>query len=68
MYIPEAFIGAIKAARKKSEPFKLKELCFSDFYDWKRVCTQMRVVLQNDEENNPYMSKRHTLKKFLGKQ
>lgn len=31
IYTPGAFIGAIKAARKKSK--HVKEMCFADFYD-----------------------------------
>lgn len=37
MYTPDAFIGAIKGARKKGEPFHVNEMCFDDFYDWKSI-------------------------------
>lgn len=53
MYTPDAFVGAIKAARKKGIPFHVNELCYEDFYDWKCTHTQMNFNLQKDEENNP---------------
>ncbi|CAG4974187.1 unnamed protein product [Parnassius apollo] len=52
MYTPDAFIGAIKAARKKSEPFHVNEMCFDDFFDWKSICTQMNFAIMKDEDNN----------------
>lgn len=52
MYTPDAFIGAIKAARKKSEPFHVNEMCFDDFFDWKSICTQMNFAILKDEDNN----------------
>lgn len=53
MYTPDAFVGAIKAARKKGIPFHVNELCYEDFYDWKSTHTQMNFKLQKDEKNNP---------------
>lgn len=53
MYSPDAFISAIKSARKKSEPFRVNEMCFEDFYDWKNVCSQMSFAIQKDDENVP---------------
>ncbi|XP_045446690.1 uncharacterized protein LOC123654873 [Melitaea cinxia] len=52
MYTPEAFIGAIKMARKNPEPFHVNEMCTEDFVDWKDACTQMGVNLTKDEEGN----------------
>ncbi|CAG4995347.1 unnamed protein product [Parnassius apollo] len=52
MYTPDAFIGAIKAARNKSEPFHVNEMCFDDFFDWKSICTQMNFAIMKDEDNN----------------
>ncbi|KAL0833092.1 hypothetical protein ABMA28_001202 [Loxostege sticticalis] len=52
MYTPDAFIGAIKGARKKGEPFHVNEMCFDDFYDWKSICNQMNFNLTKDEDNN----------------
>lgn len=53
MYTPDAFVGAIKAARKKSTPFKVYEMCYEDFYDWKSLCTHMNFTLNKDEDNKP---------------
>ncbi|CAH2092428.1 unnamed protein product [Euphydryas editha] len=49
MYTPDAFIGAIKAARKKSTPIHVNEMCYEDFIDWKNVCSQMNFALLKDE-------------------
>lgn len=48
MYTPDAFIGAIKAAREKSEPFHVHEMCFDDFFDWKRECTEMNFAIMKN--------------------
>lgn len=53
MYTPDAFIGAIRAARKKGEPFQVNEMCFADFYDLKSLCNQMNFSLLKDENNQP---------------
>lgn len=52
MYAPDAFIGAIKAARKKSELFHVNEMCFADFYNWKSLTNQMNFSLLKDENND----------------
>lgn len=50
IYTPEGFIGAIKAARKKSAPIHVNEMCYSDICDWKAATKQMNFVLQKDED------------------
>lgn len=50
IFTPEGFIGAIKAARKKSEPIHVNELCYSDIYDWKAVLNQMNFAIHKDED------------------
>lgn len=52
IYTPDGFIGAIKTARKKSEPIHVNEMCFEDFYDWKSVCNQINFNLTKDEDNH----------------
>ncbi|CAB3231730.1 unnamed protein product [Arctia plantaginis] len=52
LYSPEAFIGAVKTARKKPAPFHVNEMCTEDFVDWKDACTQMGLNLTKDEEGN----------------
>lgn len=52
MYSAEAFISAIKMARKKPEPFHVNEICTDDFVDWRDPCTQMGVNLKKDEGGN----------------
>uniref|UniRef100_A0A6P7FZ14 Uncharacterized protein LOC114334216 n=1 Tax=Diabrotica virgifera virgifera TaxID=50390 RepID=A0A6P7FZ14_DIAVI len=53
IYTPEGFIGAIKAARKKSEPiYYVNEMCFEYICDWKAAANQMNFVLQKDDEKN----------------
>ncbi|XP_053608586.1 uncharacterized protein LOC128675685 isoform X1 [Plodia interpunctella] len=52
IYTPEGFIGAIKAARKKSTPIHVNEICYSDICDWKAVISKVNFVLQKDEDKN----------------
>ena len=35
IYTPEGLITAIRTAKKKGDPFKVKELCYDDFYNIK---------------------------------
>ncbi|KAL4711225.1 hypothetical protein ACJJTC_019066 [Scirpophaga incertulas] len=44
MYTPEAFISAIKMAKKKGKPFHVNELLFDDFYDVKRLQSDIGPV------------------------
>lgn len=44
IYTPEGFISAIKAARKKGNPFSVNELSFTDFYDIKDLASSMGPV------------------------
>lgn len=52
LYTPDGFINAIKNARKKSQPFRVNEMCYEDFYDWKNVCSQMCFQIQKDDAND----------------
>lgn len=52
IYTPEGFIGAIKAARKKSTPIHVNEMCHSDIFDWKVACNQMNFMLKKDDDKN----------------
>ena len=37
IYVPETYVTAIRTARKKGEPFIVKELCFQDFSNVKSI-------------------------------
>lgn len=41
MYTPDAFIGAIRSAKKQGTPFSVNELCFEDFYDLKQLASDI---------------------------
>ena len=41
IYTPESFITAIRTAKKKGDPFNVKELCYDDFYNIKLLANQI---------------------------
>lgn len=41
MYSTDAFVSAIRGAKKSGKPFDIMELCFEDFIDFKALATEM---------------------------
>ncbi|CAG9812894.1 unnamed protein product [Phaedon cochleariae] len=41
MYTPDAFIAAIRTAKKKGTPFTVNEMCYEDFYDLKQLASDI---------------------------
>lgn len=44
IYVPETYITAIRTARKKGQPFVVKELCYKDFLNIKSLATEMGPI------------------------
>ena len=52
MYMPEAFITSIRAAKRTAKSFNVTELCFEDFFDIKALATEMGPLNMSQVKNS----------------
>lgn len=57
IYIPAQYVSVIRSAKKTGQPYKVNEMCHSDFYDWKKhyvdckfVATEVKSKEEKEQE------------------